>query len=349
MKSMKIFHGPITIGGIGWHLAEGQRKKGFNSDCIVYGDNGFRQLHHINLNIHQYGRLKRSYIIFRTFFRCAQRYSIFHFYSATTLLPYNLDLPILKLLGKKMVMTYCGSDIRLIRVVKRTNRYTHLLKIGLNDRKYDRLKILRMWWQNLWIHRFTAARNLYEHAITVIPECKVANEPWLNNIGFDVANVPDPKSLTTNKIPKIIHAPSNRGIKGSEYVARAIETLRQRGLEFKYQELHGVPNDEVQTLINSSDIVVDQLLLGGIGTLAFEGMGYGKPVLAYIPEIIVQRYMPDCPVYNSTIDNLADRLEELIRQPEKRLKLGERGIAFVKKTLDYENIQHSVIKIYEGL
>jgi Glycosyltransferase len=95
--------------------------------------------------------------------------------------------------------------------------------------------------------------------------------------------------------------------------------------------------------------VVDQFLLAGIGTLAFEGMGLGKPVVSYLPDEIVQRYMPDCPVYNATIDNLADRLEELLNDPELRLELGRKGIAFVKKNLNYDKIQYGVLDIYRGL
>jgi glycosyltransferase involved in cell wall biosynthesis len=349
MTIKRIFHGPITIGGIGWHLAEWQRRQGLLSDCIVYDDRGFRQLYHIKLVLSEYGRLRRCFLILSTFILVLIRYDVFHFYFGGTFFPYNLDLPILRLFRKKIIMTYCGSDIRLVDVARRSNNYSHLLKIGSNDPKYDRKKKWRMRWHSLWVNRFTAIRNLHEHATEVLPVKKVLNYPWLNNIGFNIADAPDPDELKCNIIPKLIHAPSNRGIKGSEYVTQAIETLKQRGIQFEYQELHCVSNAKVQKIIRNCDIVVDQFLIGGIGTLAFEGMGYGKPVVAYLPEKIVEKFIPGCPVYNATIDNLADRLEELINKPELRLELGKKGIAFVKKHLDYETIQREVIKIYEEL
>jgi len=345
----RVFHGPSTIGGIGWHLAEWQRRQGLLSDCIVYDDRGFRQLYHIKLDLSEYGISRRLSLMFVTFIFALIRYEVFHFYFGGTLLPYNLDLPILKLFRKKIIMTYCGSDIRLIDVARRSNNYAHLLKIGSNDPKHDRKKKLRMRWHGLWVNRFTAIRELHEYATEVLHAKKVLNHPWLNNIGFNTADTPDPGELKCNIIPKIIHAPSNRGIKGSEYVTQAVETLRQRGIQFEYQELHGVSNVEVQKIIRNCDIVVDQFLVGGIGTLAFEGMGYGKSVVAYLPEGIVEKFIPGCPVYNATIDNLADRLEELINSPELRLELGKKGIAFVKKHLDYETIQREVLKIYEEL
>lgn len=348
-NNFRIFHGPTTIGGIGWHLAEWQRRQGLLSDCIVYEDNGFRQLYHVKLKLSDYTRFRKYWLVLTNFCFCLARYDLFHFYSAVTFFPYNLDLPLLRLFRKKIVMTYCGSDVRLVEVAGRHNAYCHLLRIGINDPKYDCKKKWRMRWHNLWIKSFTAVRNLFDHAVEIIPACKVHKQPWLNNIGFNSSNLPDPESLVCSQVPKIIHAPSNRGIKGSKYVARAIELLRQKGVEFEYQELHGVPNNEVQNIIKDCDIVVDQFLLGGIGTLAFEGMGYGKPVVAYLPEDIVDKHMPGCPVYNATIDNLADRLEELILTPDLRLELGKKGIYFVKKHLDYETIQREVLDIYREL
>lgn len=349
MRSKKIFHGPATVGGIGWHLAEGQRERGFKSDCIVYSDNGFRQLYHINLNIRQYGKIGRLREMVFCFFRSARSYEIFHFYSSVTFLPYNLDLPILRLLGKKMVMTYCGSDIRLIKVEKRRNKYFNMLPARLKNPSNDTFKMIRMYWQSLWIQRFTAVRDLHEHAVEVIKEEKVIENLWLNNIGFNSKNTPCLASLFTRKIPQIIHAPSNRAIKGTEYVNRSIQILRDKGLQFHYLELKGVPNHEAQSLIRNCDIVIDQFLLGSIGTLAFEGMGYGKPVIAFLPSAVVHRYLPGCPIYNATVENLTVRLEELIKNHDLRLKLGKDGIVYTKEHLDYESIQTRVIELYEKL
>ncbi len=348
IKKKRIFHGPATIGGIAWYLAHWQRKKGILSDCIVYGDYGFRQLHHIKLNIRDHGFLRRQLVrIFLCFF-CIVHYDIFHFYFAETLLPFNLDLPLLKLFRKKIVMTYCGSEIRLIKVEEKRNRYAHLLRISRDHPRFDQRKIFKMRWHNLWVDRFIAVRNLYAFAQTVIPKEKIKSRPWLN-LGVDLAKIPLEEDVTTNVIPEIIHAPSEKGIKGTVYVTKAIEELKKRDLKFKYRTLHGVPNNQVQEIIQNADIVVDQFLLGGIGTLAFEGMGMGKPVVGYVLESVIEEHMPDCPMFNANIDNLADRLETLIRDPELRLELGRKGIRFCAKNLDYETVQKEMLTIYEEL
>ena len=345
----RIFHGPATVGGIGWHLAKWQREQGNVSDCIVYDDNGFRQLFDLNLKASGYQRIRRFFLRVSFFVFCLFRFDIFHFYSAVTFLPFNLDLPILKILGKRIVMTYCGSDIRLIYVVKKRNAYPDLFEIGKNNLKYDTRKKLMMRWHNLWIDRFTAIRELEDYALQIIPHKKLANEYWINNIGFDSRGITNQINLVCNDIPIIVHAPSKKDIKGTEYVRKAIKSLRLRGVRFDYQELHGVSNSRVQEIIRDCDIVVDQFILGEIGTFAFEGMGFGKPVVAYLPKEIVDRCIPGCPVFNATIEDLADRLEKLINNPDLRLELGQKGMDFVEKHLDYEQIQRGVLEIYGSL
>jgi len=72
-------------------------------------------------------------------------------------------------------------------------------------------------------------------------------------------------------------------------------------------------------------------------------------LVSYVLQDVIDRDMPDCPVWNATIDNLVDKLEYLICQPKLRLELGRKGVEFVKQHLDYENIQNEVIRLYENL
>ena len=346
---MRIYHGPVTVGGIGWHLAEWQRKQHISSDCLVYEDHGNRQLYHAKLKLSDYSNLRKLFLRFSFFCFCLFRYDLFNFYSGQSFFPFGIDLPILKLFGKKLVMTYCGSDIRLIQINSEWNQYHKMLTVGLNHPKYDLAKRVRMRWQAIWIDKFFAIRELAKYAKTTIHPSKILETPWVNNIGFDSDFCFDKENLSTNEIPILLHAPSNSVIKGARFVESAIAVLKARKLKFEYVELRNTPNSEVWKLIQSCDIVIDQCILGEIGTLAFEGMGFGKPVVSYLPKTIVDERMPGCPVFNASIDNLADRLEELIVSPRLRIDLGRKGIQFVRNNLDYQCIQAEVLQIYREL
>jgi len=347
---MKIYHGPVNIGGIGGYLSSYQRGKGFLADFVTWQDHTMRQNHDFDLALDKYKNIfTKIGILFFWFIIALLKYTHFHFYYGQTLLPLGADLPILRLFKKKIVMSYCGSDIRLIYIENKRNPYADRLRISSDHPKFDNKKILMMKWQNLWCHKFTALRNLVDSAREVIPEEKLLSDQWINNLGFSIKNCPEIEDVHTQNPPLLIHAPSEPNIKGTEYVRQAIRTLQEKGLEFEYEELQKVPNEQAQEIYRKADIIIDQFLIGGIGTLAFEGMGYGKPVVAYVLEDVIEKYMPDCPIFNATIGNLPERLEQLIVTSELRVKLGKQGIEFVKKHLDPVKINEAVIDLYSSL
>ncbi len=349
-RKTSIYHGPVNIVGIGGFLAAYQKKQGYKSDFVTLHDSGPFRNYDLNFDIRAPFFLLKVVVTQLFWFPiCLLHYSHFNFYFGKTLLPFGLDLPLLRLFRKKIVMTYCGSDIRLISVERTRNPYVHLLNLGLNRPALDWTKRCKMRWQGIWCHKIIAVRNLVAFTQGLVPTEKLVTHCWVHNIGFDTSICPDPQSLHTNKRPLVVHAPSERNIKGTIYVERAIAELRALGVEFEYREVSGMPNQEAQKIYREADIIVDQFLIGGIGTLAFEGMGLGKPVVSYVLPDVMAEHFPDCPVYNTTLDQIAEHLEELISQPDLRLDLGRRGIAFVKSHIDHDTINQQVLELYQSL
>jgi len=271
-------------------------------------------------------------------------YDVFHFYAGCTFLPFGLDLPLLKLFRKKIVMMYAGSEVRLVEVERRRNEYAHLLRIDLNHPRYDKWKRIKMRWQGLWIDRIIAARNLRASVLTCIPEHKVVSDVWLNNTLDLSAHEPE---FRTSDTPMLVHAPTYLGIKGTEYIEKVIEELREEGYHFTYKRLHDVPYLEAQRVYREeADIIVDQLLVGGFGNVAVEGMYYGKPVCCYLIDEVYDWY-PDCPIVNASIDDLKEMLIWLIENPEERIRLGKMGRSFVEEHCDREKINEQLWALYE--
>ena len=148
-KSLRIFHGPVNVGGIGSYLASYQREHGHDAQFIVWRKNKFL-LNHDVVVFDGPSKVRLRDLITRV--RCALvwswRFDVFNFYFGATLLPYSLDLPLLRLMGKRIVMTYCGSDVRLVRVERERNPFWQSIEsdlIGTMDNvKFDRKKKLMM-------------------------------------------------------------------------------------------------------------------------------------------------------------------------------------------------------------
>jgi len=350
IKQIRIYHGPVNIVGIGGYCAEYQRRKGLSSDFIVWYDDTVRQNHHVNLQIDKVNRFKKIWRIFINFLKCYKKYDIFHFYFGLSLLPFGLDLPILKMLDKKIIMNYCGSDIRLEEVEKKRNPYwKYIPETGrlIKDKGMDKFKKLMMWWHDKWVDKVIAGKNIYYSAITTIRREKIIDRLYINNA--IPVNYEKP-IFKTNNPPVIVHAPSNPELKGTKYIEKTLENLKNKGYKFKYIKLYNRPNTEVHKILkNEADIVIDQLLLGGFGTFTVEAMYYGKPVCVYIIDEVREKYFPKIPVVNCTIDNIEEKLKFLIENPAERVKIGKKAYIFARKYFDYITENEKLIRIYEEL
>lgn len=341
----RIFHGPHNIAGIGRYLADWERSQGAISDFIVYSDNTHRQNSHINLHLERGGVFKRFFSMLAFFWLCLFRYDLFHFYFGKTLLPLNLDLPLLKLFGKKMIMTYVGSDVRLYEVERQRNQYHALRSVGNLAPEMDGKKKRMLAWQGLWIDRVIAVRNLYASVSRVIPARKIIRDIWVTNT-IDLAEFTP--NYVVHSVPVLVHAPTNSLKKGSDQIEAAIQALKERGYCFEYVRVQHMPHDEAVRVFQNADIIVDQLLSGGFGNLSMEGMAYGKPVCAYVIDEI-RRDLPDLPVVQITVETVAEKLAWLIEHPEQRVRIGQEGRAFAEKYYDREKTARKLWRLYQDL
>jgi glycosyltransferase involved in cell wall biosynthesis len=56
--------------------------------------------------------------------------------------------------------------------------------------------------------------------------------------------------------------------------------------------------------------------------------------------------MQGCPIYNANIDNLAERIMELIADKNLRISLGKKGIDYVNTHLHPDKIYQKIINLY---
>jgi glycosyltransferase involved in cell wall biosynthesis len=137
-------------------------------------------------------------------------------------------------------------------------------------------------------------------------------------------------NLSNNSPPLIVHAPTERNIKGTSYVLTAIENLQSRGVDFEFKLIENLPMNEVRKILHSSDIVVDQLILPAHGRLSVEAMASGNAVIgSVIPG--EYGYRSDLPIMHTTPSKLADDLQNLIQDSELREDMQHRGRTFVEE------------------
>ena len=125
-------------------------------------------------------------------------------------------------------MTYCGSDIRLIEIEATRKPYAALLRIGLDHPEVRSAKKAADASAVSVARRGDRAKKSLCSACAVFPKAEIEKDIWLHNT-MDVRAYAPP-AFETKDMPQLVHAPSEPGIKGTEYVKVAIEELRRWGM-----------------------------------------------------------------------------------------------------------------------
>lgn len=144
---------------------------------------------------------------------------------------------------------------------------------------------------------------------------------------------------------RILHAPNHRAIKGTDYFVQAVSDLRDEGYEVELVMLQGVPNDEIKQVMESVDLVADQLVVGWYAMFAIEAMAMGKPVLCYLREDLLDLYADaglidrgEIPLINCTPKSVKDTIRALIEDESILQRAALAGPCFVAKHHSLEHV-----------
>ncbi|NNL85341.1 MAG: glycosyltransferase family 1 protein [Myxococcales bacterium] len=151
----------------------------------------------------------------------------------------------------------------------------------------------------------------------------------------------------------IAHAPTHEGVKGTPFVTRAVEKLREQGLQFEFRLLRGLSHAEVRDALATCDVLVDQLLLGWYGGIAVEAMALGIPVVCYLREDDLHKISPhmrkEIPIVRATPTDIGEILERCVRLGAEPLReIGKKSREYVEKWHDPLAVARMVSEQYES-
>lgn len=154
----------------------------------------------------------------------------------------------------------------------------------------------------------------------------------------------------------IIHTPNHRGVKGTEFILKAIDELKSEGILINLILIENRKNDEVKKiLLEEADILIEQLIMIGHGLSAIEGMATGVPVLSNLDDKnfsdLFNRYsfLNECPILSTTPENIKQNLKILIKNPALRKTLGIASRKYVEKYHSNITSQYLFEKVYDKI
>lgn len=333
---MKILHLPAEISGQIILTTKALQKIGlearalttshkfnYDTDLIIPNDNN---------------KIIRQIKKFIVFIQVLKKYDVFHHHIGS-LLYKNIDVLILKLFKKKIFIEFWGSDIRLYDIEKKRNKFFISDNIINQEEKIKRLEF----WSSI-----TDSVIVSDHSLNVFLK------PYFKNIyvvgqRIEIEQFTPKYPDTNNKVPLIVHAPSSKSTKGTEFVNKAIEKLKDNdNLSFQYHEVYNMSHEEAMEVYSKADIVIDQLLIGSYGIFACECMALGKPVICYILDENIASYGDEFPIINANPETIYEVLKDLILSPIKRNTIGKKSRLYAEKVHDSKVVAKKLKTIYEN-
>lgn len=136
---------------------------------------------------------------------------------------------------------------------------------------------------------------------------------------------------------RVVHAPTNPQLKGSDLIEPMLEDLDRRGV-IAYTRIVGASHDEMPALLAGADVLLDQFRLGSYGVAAVEAMAAGCVAIARIDESVRTRVAEasgtDLPIVSATPSELEQVLVELAADRHRLAAIAADSARFVEQVHD---------------
>jgi glycosyltransferase involved in cell wall biosynthesis len=308
---VRVTHSPVNTAGIPWTNVQALRGRGVDARLVVF--NRYALHPEADVDLERSGGLARQQLTqWEAFARLVPQTDVFHFYFGLTLVPKSLQFPLLRLLGKRSVMHFLGSDIR--------------------GRRPEELA---------WAGRAGARVVGSYDAIRWVPDAEVIPP------GIDVAAI-EPAPPPDRERPVALHAPSSRARKGTEFVVAAckevgleldiVEGLDHREAFERYRRA-----DIVVDQLNAGwygVFAIEAMALGKPVVTFLHDEAVRRTEEAFGLEV---------PIVAATKETLADRLRPLAASPEERRRVGAASRAYVEEVHGLDRMTDRLLSLYAGL
>lgn len=344
---MKIFHGPRNIGGMAGTLARAQRDLGFDATSVCFPTGHYRYTADITIEGDQPSPARHASL-------ARPAYDVFQFYFGESLSGHDLkDVARLRSAGKKVFFYFCGCDIRDAKatIANYPISACHNCWPALCSRNRERALEVATKHTNA---NFVSTPDLLEFVPNSIllpqpVEIEVIQQSFAEGQAGATGSKPDGRPIADRPL-RVAHAPTNRQMKGSAHIERAVESLQAKGIPIELVLVENLSHAETLATCATCDLAVDQLLFGSYGLFAVEMMAIGMPVLCYLREDVQAHYQPNCPVINASPNTIRDVLADLAEQwstdEQSPRDIADAGRLYASQVHDHRVVAATMLRQY---
>lgn len=339
------------------NLKEGLQQLGYDVTTASYGDAWKKIDSDINFNSKYSGLLGRC----------------IRFIKPWLLLPKLVNYDVVQLINPVIFPPIWFYNSTMLKIIVKNNKKTFLLVAGDDCMYYDvldgfRYSPIASWkkydnngkpsiWESRRICKWS--QKLLEKVNGVIPimfeyaEGYRSHQKLKNTIAIpvNVSKVKYHENIVREKIV-IFHGIIRPGFKGTHIINEALEVIKRKYPDEVEVVVKGkIPLNDYLKLIEDVNIVIDQAYSYSYALNALYSMALGKVVLSGCePECMEELKLETCPVINikPDVDDIVNRLAELIDNKQNIPKLGLESRLFVERYHDYKQVAQKYLETWNA-
>ena len=256
------------------------------------------------------------------------------------------DLPLLRRLGKRVIVVFFGSDSRPsylngAEVARGITGSRAAAETAAKRRIIARIE--------------ASATAIVCHTMTA----HLHRRPVVAFLELGIPRLAPQKGALAERAPtehgplRVLHAPSRTVDKGTDVVRAAVEEARNAGANVELEIVTGRPNREVLAAIAASDFVIDQVYSDSpLAGFAAEAAALGRPAIVGgyawddLRRVTPAEVVP--PSHVCRPEDLADAIRQLAGDHVYRRELGERSRRYVAERWTPSAVARRFLTLFAG-
>jgi hypothetical protein len=276
----------------------------------------------------------------------AARYEIVHSHFMVTVTRSGWELPLLKRMGRKLVIHYRGCEIR----DRALNMAAHPAVNICQECDYPFPRPCEA--PHNVARRALAAAYGDAHLVTT-PDMKDFAPAAVHMPFFSPADAaaaaPPAGTKTVRRAFRIVHATNHPGIEGTRQIRTAVDAVARAGFAIDFVFLQGVAPDRVQRELAGADLAIGKMKMGYYANTQIESMAAGVPTITYVrPEFMTPELEQSGFIF-ATLDTLQSVLEHYLSDPAALARKRDAARRSILSLHDNATVARRYIALYDQL
>ena len=224
---------------------------------------------------------------FFLFWRVVAKYEVVHSHFMITTGKFGWDQPILKRLGRKLVINFRGCDIRDRKVNMQLHPEVNICQSCDYAPTYPCQG-------SLLKHKRGLARRYGDNLLVTTPDMLDFVSEAVH-FPFFTPEIDHNKYRSGEEVGgtrrgwKIVHATNHPGIEGTAEIEKAIEGLKCRGYCIEFTVLQAESHERILRELATADLSIGKMKMGYYANAQIESMFLGVPTVTYVrPEFMTE-------------------------------------------------------------